>query len=243
MHGIDFLPAQYRERDLHRKNRWSRVAVVLAFVGVFVAGWYGMRLNRNRVERALAAARQEYESATMQATELAMLSAQSQALRSQADLVVYLRHPWSRARLVRDVLAPLPEAMSLQELRISRSADVQGRPASERVRPAREQEMPKAEMHPAESDLGELRREIDGRPPSVLLTGLTTDHAVLHRYLAELSQLDLITHVELLGIDPQESNSAGYRFRVRLTILPGYGQVGGPNQPPARANPRQGAGL
>src|SRR5205807_1496285 len=84
---------------------------------------------------------------------------------------------------------------------------------------------------PAIADLLELRHDLQNRPTVALLTGLMTDDAVLHRYLAELAKDDLFSNVELLGMAPAQAGGP-LRFNVRLTVAPGYGQTGGPHAPP-----------
>jgi hypothetical protein len=234
MSHVDFLPAKYRERGMHRKNHWRRGVVVAALVGLLAAGWYALRLKRARVEEELAAAQQAHDAMMQQTTELAKLAAQVHELRSQAELVAYLRHPWSRARIIRTLLAPLPEDITLQEIRISRNTDRQiSQGLLERVRPHGDV---KASDNVAQADLQTLRRQAEERPAVVHVAGLTAQHAVLHRYLGEIGKSDLFTHVELLGIEPQEARAAGFRFSVRLTLLPGYGQHRGPSRPPTSEN-------
>src|SRR5256885_8217234 len=100
MPQIDFLPEKYRQRDVHRKNRWSRGIVVLLFIGLLTAGSVVLRNKRGVVAGQLDAARQANEGAMAQTAELARAVAQLSEARGQANLIAYLRHPWSRARIV-----------------------------------------------------------------------------------------------------------------------------------------------
>jgi hypothetical protein len=132
------------------------------------------------------------------------------------------------------LLDPLPDSISLQELRIGRSTEPITRVSAEQVQrssPRSEQPKESEPTSPADVDLRALRQEADARPVIVLLTGLSADHASPHRYIAALSKSELFTQAELLGIDPQESRDAAFLFRVRLTVLPGYGQPNGPTPP------------
>jgi hypothetical protein len=232
MSQIDFLPEAYRQRDVHRKNRWSRVVVVLLFVGLLAAGGFVLRKRRAAVEADLELARQDYEIMMAQTTTLAKAQATLSQSRGEANLVAYLKHPWSRARIVAAITERWPEALTLEELKIQRQMAPAGQlPVSIAASPEQSLARP-----PAQADLMELRRDAQQRPTVVLLSGQVTDHAVLHRYVAELAKIDLFTNVELLGITSAEKRS--FQFSVRLTVAPGYGQAGGPSGPP---KPREAA--
>jgi hypothetical protein len=228
MPQIDFLPEKYRHRDVQRKNRWSRGVVVLLFIGLLVAGSLVLRKKRMAVATELDAARQTHDAVMIQTADLAKAVAQLSEARGQANLIAYLRHPWSRARIVAALSQGWPDALTLQELRICREAGTTAQPLPTVLAPTPDAQAAKP---PALADLLELRRDLQNRPTVALLTGLMTDHAVLHRYLAELGKDDLFSNVELLGMAPAQAGGP-LRFNVRLTVAPGYGQTGGPHAPP-----------
>jgi hypothetical protein len=224
MPQIDFLPEKYRQRDVHRKNRWTRTVVILAFVGLLAAGSFALRKKRASVAAELDLARQSYDTMMTQTTELSKEIVQLSEARGQANLIAFLRHPWSRARIVAAVVQHWPQSLVLEELRIQR----EGQGGVVPIAPAPVPGQPP--KPPAQADLLELGRDVQNRPAVVLVSGLMSDHAVLHRYLAELGKIDLFSNVELLGMVP--ADAAGIlRFNVRLTVAPGYGQRGGPPAP------------
>jgi hypothetical protein len=228
MSQIDFLPEKYRQRDVHRKNRWSRVVVVFLFAGLLAAGGFVLRKKRLAVAAELDLARQSHETMMAETMNLAKAMAQLSEARGEANLVAYLRHPWSRARIVAAIVQDWPESLVLQELKIQPEAGQGGRANPIVAAPPPENQAPKP---PAQADLAELRRDLQLRPTVVLLSGLMTDHAALRQYLAALGKLDLFSNVELLGMAPADDGRA-LKFNVRLSLAPGYGQSGGPSAPP-----------
>ncbi len=163
-------------------------------------------------------------------TNLAKVEAELCQARGEAHLIAYLRHPWSRARIVAILVERWPESLVLEELRIHREAAPAGLAAVIVALPAPENASARP---PAQADLAELRRDLEQRPAAVLLSGLLTDHTVLQRYLTELGKCDLFRSVELLGMSPAPEGQS-LRFSVRLSLAPGYGQPGGPHAPPPR---------
>jgi hypothetical protein len=231
MSQIDFLPENYRQRDVHRKIRWSRVVVVVLFVSLLAAGGFVLRKKRMAVTAELEVARADHDAMMAQTTQLAQAVARVSEARGEANLVAYLRHPWSRARIVAAVVENWPESLVLEELKIQREGAQGGRPAVfTPLSPSPENQPLKPA---AQADLAELRRDSEARPTVVLLSGFLTDQAVLHRFLAELSKIDLFSNVELLGMTPAEDGHS-LKFHLRLSLPPGYGQTGGPSGPPPR---------
>jgi hypothetical protein len=235
MSQIDFLPDKYRQRDVHRKNRWSRAVVVFIFVGLLAVGSLALRKKHSAVTAELELARQSYESMISQSATLAKAAAQLSEARSQANLIAFLRHPWSRARIVADLVASWPESLVLQELRVQRET---GRAGQVHLSSVASPAASPSTKTAAQADLDELRQGLHDRPAVVLLTGSMTDQAVLHRYLAELTKSELFTNVELLGVAPADKRG-GLRFNVRLSLLPGYGQTGGPSGPRPNAGAKE----
>jgi len=233
MTQIDFLPSRYRDRHVHRQNSRSRLVVVLATAALLAAGFYAMRMKRDRVTGELDAVRQGFDLLMQQTDDLNKLSSRVKALRHQAELLAYLRHPWSRARIVQAVLEPMPESVVLETLNIGEATASQlFRSPGEQVRGNSKGKQTK-QLSPAQSDLLRLRAEADQRPLMVFLAGTLHDHAAIHRYVQQLGASKLFMHVELLGIDPRESSRNIFGFKLQLTVSPGYGQPRGPKAPPA----------
>jgi hypothetical protein len=82
-------------------------------------------------------------------------------------------------------------------------------------------------------DQQHLRKENDRLVVVVRLTGVTRNTADLHTYLAEVVGSPLIAEAELSSIEgiQDEFENGWSRFAVRLIVLPGFGQPGGPDGP------------
>jgi len=234
---IDFLPAKYRDRDIHRKHRFSRAGVVVLFAGMLAAGSYALQVKRQNGAAELAVAQQRYEVVLAQYQTHGALSSDLQALRCQAKLIVFLKHPWSRTRLLSVLLEPWPAGFSLQELQIQQSPE--GGHLRSLQRPAVGGPVdPSAPVKgDAQLDLEDLQREADSAPTVIRLTGLATDHPRLYQYLAQLERNELIRQVEPPVVDPADATGS-LRFSVRITVAPGHGQSQrpvGPAGTPAEA--------
>jgi len=230
MQEIDFLPVQYRQKYARRQWRPWRVAVVTAFAVLLMAAVFGQRDRKRRAETELAAIVPQYDLAVGQNRRLAEIWTQLDAARNTAELLTYLRHPWPRTQLLAALLAPLPEGISLEELRITHETP-QGRAVPER-RPRAENALEGGQLNtlpPAARDLTRLREEFDKTKTVVLISGTTSDTAALHRYLGELGGTSLFSRAELDSLQSAGNQPAGtLQFRATLVVRPGYGQPGGP---------------
>ena len=239
MSEIDFLPSQYREQHTQRKNQAWRVVVVVAFAALCAAGMYAQRAHRQRLESKLVFTRAKYDQALQRMDELQKLNSELTSLRAEASLVNYLRRPWPRTRILSAVLEPVPESVLLMEVQIhylagERSGFVRERPSRQTRRGKEEGPEP----HPALEDLEQFRREGDLQQCVVSISGWARQHFHLHDYLDQISQRDLVQRVELLDVETSDlgqEDDERVRFSARVTVIPAYGQPGGPqlDKPPA----------
>ena len=233
MKDIDFLPARYRERGAHRRSQYWRIVVLVTFGGLICAaviGQYGIRRN---VEQQADIARAQHAAAMNEANRLARLELETKPLRLQAELLTFLRHPWPVTRIVSQVLAPLPDSITLTKLQVDRE---QVASAAAGVPIVSEASQPAAAVAtiPAERDLQRFRQEADQSQVVVTLEGTAEDEVSLHVYLGQLAAAGLFAKAELSSIESEVSDAGNVaRFRARLVVRAGYGQQGGPTTSPA----------
>ncbi len=238
MQDIDFLPVQYRRQHVQRQSKPWRIVVVAAFALLLAAGAVGQFRSKRRAEEELAAITPQYDAVVARNDELAKMRQELETLRLDAELFTYLRHPWPRTQLLRALLEPLPEAIELQRLQITREA-VQGQTATERrSRSERQAEAEEAEkLPPAQRDLKQLREQFDVTQTVVQISGTTGDSAALHVYVAVLNGAGLFDKAEIDSFDRLDApGDPRWEFQATLRVHPGYGQPGGPDKPPELAS-------
>jgi hypothetical protein len=235
--NINFLPSEYRERGaVRKKTAWQ--LIVLALFGGVIGAAVLFQLGQHRAARhRLAETAGPYAFAQARVQKLRLIHKQLQLRRQSAELYVYLDHPWPRTQILTAAVAPLPSSVRLEELQIAREAPVvDTQPLSEESRPRRpnrQQEEPEPSKPGPVRDQERLREENDPLLVVVRLTGITRHTADLHTYLAAVVGSPLIAEAELSSIEriQDESADGASRFAVRLTVVPGFGQPGGPNGP------------
>jgi hypothetical protein len=232
MHDLDFLPLEYRQKHARRRVQPWRVVVVAAFLALLAVAVFSQHQQRRQVEGDLAAILPLYDEAVREKTCLAEIHSRMQTANSEAELFTYLRHPWPRTQLLTAVLAPLPDAIKLQQFHVAREAP-QGQ-ASAGQRPGTDkkaEEEKAAKLPPAQRDLNLLREELDKTQTFVRIAGTAKESAALHRYLGDLAKSDLFSKAELRSIERIEGSTAtALRFQATLVVRPGYGQPGGPGK-------------
>jgi len=245
MQDIDFLPAEYRQKHASRQTKPWRVVVVIAVVGLLATATLGLRSRRQAAEDHLALVEPQYDLVVQQSNALAGLQTQLQTAAAKAELITYLRHPWPKSQILSALLTPLPEQITLRELQVfsesrPKSRTSQSRSAAE----ANAQAAADANLGPAGLDLKDFREKFDDSQTVVLLEGVTTDSAALHKYLGKLDEVDLFSNVELRSVEsidggPSEDGIAGggtMQFQAAAIVRPGYGQPGGPEDPGGAAH-------
>ena len=228
MQDIDFLPAEYRNRQSTQRRRSRRFVVAgfvpLVLLGIGVAQWRADRHIRAQLE----AIQPECRAFDMQVMQLADLRDELKQADARAELLTYLEHPWPKTRLLSAILEPLPETVMFRSVRIARE-----RPFGRRqIRSESEAEIDATQLPPATRDLKLLREECDRATVTMTLTGTTEDGIALHRYLDELTDQPLFDKVELKSLESDRTNEeVMFRFEARLTVRPGFGQPHGPTAP------------
>jgi hypothetical protein len=229
MKTIDFLPSQYREQHAQRTKTLWHGAVIAAYAGLLFAASYTQQVRRQGIEGELAIARQRHQAVVALSAELTARLSQLEAVRAEAELITYLRHPWPRTQIVAAVVKALPEEVSLEQVHLERQA-VEAAPtpvrAPARARPPGPEEGQPDHRPKAQRDLAALREACDPARIVVLLKGTFREDAAVHVYLSELNAAGLFSKIELQSM-------GGSRFSARLTLRPGFGQPGGP-VPPTR---------
>ncbi len=245
MQQIDFLPAQYRQRYARRQAQPWQILVVVTVVAVMAAAAVSQSSRRSRVRRELDAVAPKYDLAVSRNAQLAKIQAELETARTRAELFTYLRHPWPRTQLLAAMLAPLPDEITLGHLQITRELPRDQSPNRRRSRAQRKEEEDQlANLPPAARDLKRLRDECDKMETVVLISGVTTDGAAVHRYLGELAKTSLFCKAELDSSESVQGDRPGTeQFHARLVVRWGYGQPGGPTGPEenslAQANHRE----
>lgn len=230
MQYLDFLPTQYRQRHVQRRSKPWRIIIALAFVALLSAAGFSQYVYRRHVEEELAAITAPYEMALAQAGKLAEVQARLESARATSELYTYLRHPWPRTQLLAALMAPMPEEITLKQLRITHNTPQGPVRAERRNRSQREAEEKQFEkLLPAARDLRRLRDRFDKMATVVLISGTTTQSAALHRYLSELGNTRLFAKAELDSIENSEADGGpSLQFDATLVVRPGYGQPHGP---------------
>src|SRR5690242_9526610 len=118
MHEIDFLPARYREKQARQVDRWWRVAVASA-VGLGLAAAAGYQFAEQQlVESERAVVQPAYDEAIALAQRLEKVRVDWSEAQSKARLIAYLSHPWPRSQVLATVTKPLPEDVTLTEVKV-----------------------------------------------------------------------------------------------------------------------------
>ncbi len=228
MHDIDFLPAEYRRNLTRRRQQTWHVIGGGALLAVLVAAALAQFAELNRLRGAKSELEPYYQAVLTRGEQLERLQAEQRPIEAQAELVAYLSHPWPTTQVLAALAAPLPEEIAFHQVQMS-GKEAAGARRSQGGDAAAEEKGTDA----AAADLARLRREFDGRPVAVEITGFAADNQTLHTYIQRLGKNDLFTAVELRSMEAQaEGPRPAVRFVVGLQLRPGYGQTGGPGPPP-----------
>ncbi len=160
------------------------------------------------------------------------MQTQLKAAKAGAELYTYLHHPWPRSQLLAALVTPLPKEITLQQVQILRRA-APAAPSAAEAAPLdkKAEEDAQKTLSPAERDLAKFRARFDPMQTVVILTGTTTEIAVLHRYIGDLDATDIFDKAELDCSSSDPGKGGTIHFRSVLLVRPGYGQPGGPTDP------------
>ena len=239
MQDIDFLPAEYRQKDAKRHTHEWRAAGMFAAVALLLAVAAGQNQEYRRAGERLATATAEYDAAVAQTRQRDELQPRWEAARADAELFTYLRHPWPRTQILAAVLGPLPESITLDRVEIR--TDVPRRANASRALSRTQQEAEDAagaKLPPAARDLRELREKRDPARTVAAISGTTGRVDLVHQYLGELARSPLVAKAELDSLenvtgqpDAEGKEEVDTRFAATIVIRPGYGQPTGPTGP------------
>jgi hypothetical protein len=226
---INFLPASYRQRSVHRKANVWRLLIGGGFAAALLVSFVYQQLLYRNTARKLADLQPAYEQAQALSQRLAAVQADLKRATNQADLFTYLRHPWPRTQLLVAAFRQLPDCVTLTEIHIAHP-QLAGSDASINRSPNKAKYDAEAKKpDPAQRDLRRLRDESATHEATFVLSGITTDTAALERYLVALGEERLFIKVEMASLEANPEQRAGtWRFSARLGIRPGYGEPGGP---------------
>jgi hypothetical protein len=222
MSHLEFLPPRYRQRRAARKNVVRKVVVLagMAAVTASVALWQTAQERAARRELAQAAAR----DAVAQANQRRLAELQSELIhaRAAAELCIFLRRPWPRARILATVINALPMDVELAELRIAYEEAAPDRPApgagSQKKRSAARKDA--ESVPPAVQDLQQLTTDFGRAQTVVHLSGAALDSLAIHRFIAHLSHDPLVARAELgsLEIGGSSERGAATQFTARIVM-------------------------
>ena len=227
MHEIDFLPPEYhRGQRRRRQHAWSLVAAVLALAGIAATATvhYG---EVCRLRGGLAELEPLLAEVLARSEALTRLRAEADRIEIEAKVIAYLEHPWPITQVLAALAEKMPEGVTLRQVDLQRVEAIDARrgPSGKPASSAGKEDA-------AAADLARLRRETDGRPLSIELTGLAADSETLHAYLASLGENGLFANLQLRSAEAApDGPPTALRFRATLQLRPAYGQAGGP-QPP-----------
>ncbi len=227
---IDFLPAAYREQGAKRNSGLWQLLMAATFGVLLATISWNQRSFRVAAEEELLQIQSTYSAAEAQNARVGQLQAQLAPLSVHAELLTYLRHPWSRANILATIARELPDDVTLSEIQISREKIQVAAAPPNPAATAAQGTAPK--LSPQQEDLEQLRSEYDDARIVVLLTGVTQEVGTLHEYLGRLARQRLFQKVDLGGIEAVTTQDrTGSRFTAKLVLRAGYGQKRGPQAP------------
>jgi hypothetical protein len=247
---IDFLPESYRQRSMHRRAYWWRIAAAACIVGFFSLTSLWQQRQFANAQAKLADVETKYAEAAGKNANLAQLSATLEAERKLAELLTFLRHRWPRTQILAAIVEPLPDTVVLAEFQLG-SEEAQGnQPPAIALSEAKTP--PPTRSARQANDLSQLLHESARQRHWVALVGTADDAAILHAYLAQLGTNQLFERVDLQSLesltkDPGVKGAAAtMRFTARAYLRPGHGEEVPLPTSPADASaqtPRPGKGA
>ena len=230
---VDFLPTEFREHGQARRAAGWRLAAVASLV-LLVLGSAVFQWSLERSAQAdLAQVEREHAAVLAKENRLIELGKELESLRHRANLWTLLRHPWPRTVLLHAALEPMPSNVALTQWSLKAAAIDKASAAAK----APQTEKPGADQRPPEiRDAQRLLAEQQATRLVVELTGVASDPAALHRYLAEVGRARVFDKVELGSVQKAGSPSESeMKFTARLLVQPGYGLPGSRLPIPAEA--------
>ncbi len=232
MLNIDFLPEQYHRRRARRQSKPWLALVSVAFVCLVALAAGAQYRDYHRLQAERDQLEPQYQQALAQKSRLDALQKELQTVQAEAALLAYLRHPWPRTQLLHAILSSFPDEITLTRLVIS-GETLGPKTAQKPQTPTAGVKDAVVALSAAEHDLTHLRDRADSVQTVIRMAGTTTDTGALHRYLGALADNPLFSKAELEAIESHERGTTGdMLFEATLVVHPGYGQPGGPTEPP-----------
>lgn len=232
MKNVDFLPTRYHERDLRRQAQIWRYLVLLAFGSVICAATLGQLVLKQAAQARVVAFQQVHFEAQQKQARLKQLQTDLAATAQVAELYVYLQHPWPCSQLLTQLMTPLPANVTLGELTVLQDGDATEGTAPNFQLVASDKDV--SNLPPSQRDLANLRRRHDGGRTRIQLSGTTRDTSALNEYVQALNRSRLFQSAKLVSLESTaaDQSTPDSRFEVQVVVRPGYGQPGGPREPP-----------
>jgi Tfp pilus assembly protein PilN len=208
---IDFLPADVHVRRLRRRARRWRWSVVGAFVVLILLGLVGNRVQHARLAAERDRLQPQVDAVAALDLRLAAFRSEIDALGMRADVRARLRLRAATTRLLSAVTSPLPDDVSLTELRVTDSGAATSAPP---LPPEQQNALP-----PERRDLDRMNLEAQAVRRVVTVRGLATDDATVSDYLDALRRTGSFDEVRLLFTDRHEVRGNELRsFSVELRV-------------------------
>lgn len=232
MKTIEFLPPEYRHKQaLHRAKLWWLTIAVLFGTGISLTAitQYGLRLQ---LQRQVAQFDQEFQIANIRRAELEATQKRLQDADHEVALYTYLRHPWPKSQILAAIVAPLPSGIRLTEFHTSQEVGVPGTTSNVSATTVSVDANTAAVGNSFELDMKALRAASDSHPLYLTIQGTATTSDELHSYVAQLHNHRLFSKVDLQSVETLRISTGPVlmQFQVRVKLLPGLGQPGGPHE-------------
>ena len=230
MKNINFLPERYHERDLKRQAALWQYALLLGFGGLLLAATLGQFAIKRSLHASLDELKESRISTNLKRETVKLLNQQLETTEEIAALYTYLRHPWPRTQLLARITELLPPSVVLEGIEILEQKD------NTTLSVGNEGRDVVSEATPAAADLAQLRGAQDAAQVVVRVRGTVEDPAALNEYVRELGKVTLFRGVSLSSLQSTTSRDETPRsaFELSVTVRPGHGQPGGPNEPLAK---------
>ncbi|MFT7642491.1 MAG: Tfp pilus assembly protein PilN [Pirellulaceae bacterium] len=235
MLNIEYLPSKYRQKHDDRKAMLSHLTVVAIVIGAIGLASVWQLAQRQRAQYRIDVLRREQSLATDRYDRHTDLKAEHTQLQTPVHLYSFLKHPWPTSRILNEIVATLPDEISLTQLTLSKARNEFART----VKPKKADEMVSGGTREerAKRDLELLESQAQASFKVVQLSGKSTSIAALHIYIAALNESRLIKSAKLESSQSRSTRNSETEliFSVSLTIEQPCGLPGALKKP-ATAN-------
>ena len=210
---IDFLPADFRVRQLKRRARNWRLSVAAAFLVLTALGLAGNYVQRNRLRAECDRLRPHAAAVGDLERELARIRMEIEQTLLQSHLRSHLKLRPATTRLLAAATTPLPRGIAISEFHIR--IDLPVEPAS----PSSGAQSKQPGLSPQRQDLERILAEANRRRTVLTVRGIAPDDAAVSGYLADLRRVGVFDDVRLLVTDRYDHHGFELRsFAVELRV-------------------------